>query len=226
MKTRQPLILTAGIDERDLEPFNFLRRTHFPPDRNFLKAHLTMFTFCPASIRADHRRGHENTPSRRRRDIRNRKPGAPADPCSFAIGIQSLLGGQDMRKWQLHITVQNKVSRAAADGLFANVLFLVMEDRGHRVDVIAGRRLIRPLIETWDKPPRHIQCRQLKVPSPRRSTVATLGEVAIGPAIVEAHREQETQYEGNGQYLPLRHPQQAGAVGVGGISWIEWRFRP
>jgi hypothetical protein len=47
LKTRRPLILTARIAERDLETFDRLRRAHFPPDRNFLRAHLTMFHRLP-----------------------------------------------------------------------------------------------------------------------------------------------------------------------------------
>jgi hypothetical protein len=41
-------------------------------------------------------------------------------------GLRSLslpwLGGQDMQKWQPHITVQNKVSRSPADALHRNLL--------------------------------------------------------------------------------------------------------
>ncbi|OWZ89424.1 hypothetical protein B9J07_33025 [Sinorhizobium sp. LM21] len=47
MKTRHPLILTTRSWEGDLAPFDLLRRTHFPPERNFLGAHLTMFRRLP-----------------------------------------------------------------------------------------------------------------------------------------------------------------------------------
>jgi hypothetical protein len=51
LKTLQPLILTARMQERDLEPFDLLRQNHFPPDRNFLRAHLTMFHRLPGEYR-------------------------------------------------------------------------------------------------------------------------------------------------------------------------------
>ena len=47
LKTRQPLILTAQIPETFLARFDRLRQIHFPPDRNFLRAHLTMFHRLP-----------------------------------------------------------------------------------------------------------------------------------------------------------------------------------
>jgi hypothetical protein len=43
LKTRLPLILTARIGDSDLQPLDLLRQRYFPPDRNFLRAHLTMF---------------------------------------------------------------------------------------------------------------------------------------------------------------------------------------
>jgi hypothetical protein len=51
LKTLQPLILTARISDSDLKPFNLLRQEHFPPDRNFLAAHLTMFHRLPGEYR-------------------------------------------------------------------------------------------------------------------------------------------------------------------------------
>jgi 2'-5' RNA ligase len=133
MKTRQPLILTAGIDEHDLEPFNLLRRTYFPPDRNFLTAHLTMFHRLPGEhsgriIETLETVAAEVGPfTAEVTGIRHLGAGV-----AFAVASSELLrihahsrsafshwlGGQDMQKWQPHITVQNKVSRAVADGLF------------------------------------------------------------------------------------------------------------
>ena len=47
MKTRHPLILTARVAEKDIKQFDRLREAHFPPDRNVLRAHLTMFHRLP-----------------------------------------------------------------------------------------------------------------------------------------------------------------------------------
>ncbi|MEF3131013.1 hypothetical protein OS035_05975 [Rhizobium sp. 268] len=41
------MILTARIAEHDLIPFDLLRQKHFPQDRNFLRAHMTMFHRLP-----------------------------------------------------------------------------------------------------------------------------------------------------------------------------------
>jgi len=42
------LILTIRIDEQAQHFFNALRQQHFPPERNFLQAHLTLFHKPPS----------------------------------------------------------------------------------------------------------------------------------------------------------------------------------
>ncbi|GAA1871360.1 2'-5' RNA ligase family protein [Pseudonocardia ailaonensis] len=42
-----PLIVTATLDAPTQERFDALRRRHFPSDRNFLAAHLTLFHALP-----------------------------------------------------------------------------------------------------------------------------------------------------------------------------------
>ena len=44
-----PLILTLGLDEPAAIFFNDLRRQHFPPARNYLDAHLTLFHHLPGA---------------------------------------------------------------------------------------------------------------------------------------------------------------------------------
>ena len=44
----RPLILTACLDETSQAFFNEKRKTFFPPERNFLDAHLTLFHALPA----------------------------------------------------------------------------------------------------------------------------------------------------------------------------------
>jgi hypothetical protein len=52
-----PLILTLTFDERAFAFFEERRRRYFPPERNFIPAHLTLFHALPgehlASIRQD-----------------------------------------------------------------------------------------------------------------------------------------------------------------------------
>ena len=41
------MILTPKMDEVPQERLDRLRRAHFPPERNFLRAHLTLFHHLP-----------------------------------------------------------------------------------------------------------------------------------------------------------------------------------
>ncbi|HEX8289500.1 MAG TPA: 2'-5' RNA ligase family protein [Pyrinomonadaceae bacterium] len=42
-----PLILTLKLDAASFQFFESLRREHFPPERNFLAAHVTLFHHLP-----------------------------------------------------------------------------------------------------------------------------------------------------------------------------------
>ena len=48
MSAAAPLILTLSLDEHAFSFFNALRKKHFPPERNYLQAHLTLFHHLPA----------------------------------------------------------------------------------------------------------------------------------------------------------------------------------
>ncbi|WP_443947554.1 2'-5' RNA ligase family protein [Pedobacter sp. AW1-32] len=47
------LILTLRIEENAQQYFNNLRKLHFPPERNFLNAHLTLFHKLPDTLQTD-----------------------------------------------------------------------------------------------------------------------------------------------------------------------------
>lgn len=136
LKTDLPMILTARIAEEDLQPFDQLRSMHFPPDRNHLHAHLTMFHRLPgeclteieerlSAITADFGTIVADVSGLRHlgagvaftiisaelQDIRSR----------LKAQFAKWLGPQDGQKWQPHITVQNKVSKAKADALYRNL---------------------------------------------------------------------------------------------------------
>ncbi|AYD04751.1 2'-5' RNA ligase family protein [Neorhizobium sp. NCHU2750] len=132
MKTGHPLILTARIAEEDLEPFDRLRQAHFPSDRNFLRAHLTMFHRLPGEYEARIvnalNLAAERMPASTAEVSGVRHLGAGvaymiACPALEAIrgalksAFVSWLGSQDMQTWRPHITIQNKVPRAKADEL-------------------------------------------------------------------------------------------------------------
>ena len=47
LMTKPPLILTLSIEKEVALFFNTLRKKHFPPSRNFIDAHLTLFHSLP-----------------------------------------------------------------------------------------------------------------------------------------------------------------------------------
>lgn len=133
MKTRQPLIVTARITDSDLEPFDRLRQAHFPADRNFLRAHMTMFHRLPGEYEArivDTLNGIVQDTDMMIAEVSGvRHLGAGvayAITCPQLLEIRAAiaaeliawLGPQDRQKWQPHITVQNKVSKQRADDLY------------------------------------------------------------------------------------------------------------
>lgn len=133
MKTRQPLILTARINESDLEPFDRLRREHFPPERNFLRAHLTMYHRLPGEYLEriiEILEQKAMTQAQIQAEVKCLRhlgagvafmidsPDLGKVHASLKSAFSTWLGGQDMQKWRPHITVQNKVSRPTADTLY------------------------------------------------------------------------------------------------------------
>ena len=47
MPDDRPLVLTAALDDETFDWLDGLRRRHFPPERNHLAAHLTLFHALP-----------------------------------------------------------------------------------------------------------------------------------------------------------------------------------
>ena len=116
-----PIILTALLGTADFVWADALRRAHFPPERNVLRAHLTLFHHLPPSS------------ERELRDALRDACRAPAPPARLASLIalgrgvayrvdsaalsairacladrfDTLLTPQDEAGWRAHITVQN-----------------------------------------------------------------------------------------------------------------------
>ncbi|OYY69756.1 MAG: hypothetical protein B7Y47_11395 [Sphingomonas sp. 28-63-12] len=127
-----PIIITALLGKEDFAHFDGLRRAHFPPERNQLAAHLTMFHHLMPSLEAEIRQ--------RLADETRRVP-APAARvvglislgrgtafriesldlemirARLAAAFATLLLPQDAAPWRPHITVQNKVPPADAKAL-------------------------------------------------------------------------------------------------------------
>jgi 2'-5' RNA ligase len=148
LKTRQPVIVTARIAERDIERFDRLRQRHFPPGRNFLNAHLTMFHRLPGEYRdtieetLEPAAAHVGPMKANVSGVRHLGAGvAYVITCSALEDMRERLKtkliawlvSQDMQTWRPHITIQNKVSKSTADALYRN---LKAEFQPHSIEII------------------------------------------------------------------------------------------
>ena len=131
-----PLILTAALDAETFARLDGLRRAHFPPERNFLDAHLTMFHALPgAHLREIVERlvaVAARTPPLPLRIAEVRflgrgvaygieGPALKALRAGLAEGWSGWLNRQDAQGWRPHVTVQNKVPGEAARALHARL---------------------------------------------------------------------------------------------------------
>lgn len=121
----EPLILTLAMDTRSQELFDRLREAHFPPERDYLRAHLTMFHKLPgeweAGISADLRevcrdREHLALTATGLRSLGKGVAYELSSPELIALRRELAgrwkpwLGAQDQQGFKPHVTVQNKVS--------------------------------------------------------------------------------------------------------------------
>lgn len=128
-----PLIVTAELPQALQSRADQLRAAHFPPERNFLKAHLTLFHALPPSVEAEVRdalaaeaRGSP-VPARvdgvmslgRGTALKIVSPAMLALRERLADRFHGLLTPQDQHAPRLHVTVQNKVSPDVARSLQA-----------------------------------------------------------------------------------------------------------
>jgi hypothetical protein len=131
-----PIIVTALLGPEDQTWFDALRRAHFPPERNHLAAHLTMFHHLPPSI-ADElkRRLAEETRGVRAPEARLAPPFSLGRGVAYGIdsaelaairarlaeAFAGLLTPQDQAGWRAHVTVQNKAEPRVAKALLAEL---------------------------------------------------------------------------------------------------------
>lgn len=129
-----PLILTAELPP-DLHRWaTDLRREHFPPERNYLDAHVTLFHALPAMVEDElgemlARLAGETAPiAARLEGIMNLGRGTALKLSSphlldlrqaIARHFHGMLTAQDSHPPRLHVTIQNKVSPAEARALQA-----------------------------------------------------------------------------------------------------------
>ena len=124
-----PLIVTALLGAVDQARFDRLRKAHFPPERNQLDAHLTMFHAIPPLLEGELRHrlaalAAEIAPLRATvSGLMNLGGGVAYRIVSeeldsiraeLADAFRGHLTQQDSHGWRPHITVQNKVTSSIA----------------------------------------------------------------------------------------------------------------
>lgn len=127
----QPLIVTLVLDEAAQAAFDRLRSAHFPPERNHLAAHVTLFHALPGEHAQTVRDDLAEVAARPPYDVRVRglrslgrgvayvleSPELAATRAELARRWEPWLGPQDRQRHAPHVTVQNKVAPERARAL-------------------------------------------------------------------------------------------------------------
>jgi hypothetical protein len=130
-KPGAPLLVTAELPPDVLGWADGLRRAHYPPERNRLRAHVTLFHALPPAVEGelvDVLADLARTPPPRARidglmKLDNGTALSVESPemvdlhAVIAKRMHGLLTDQDSRPLRLHITIQNKVPPTAARAL-------------------------------------------------------------------------------------------------------------
>ena len=148
------LILSAVLDAPVQRRLDALRRTHFPPDRNHLDAHVTLFHHLPGA--------EEDAVAEAGDEAVRECPAPPVDltgvrslGCGVAVTIASpglaairtglaqrwgsWLTAQDCTKRDLHVTVQNKVTPQEARRLHGELAEAFVAERMRAVALALWR---------------------------------------------------------------------------------------
>ena len=114
--------------------FDGLRREHYPPDRNVLAAHLTLFHHLPPSVETELKRRLNDATRGQRAPVAKAaglmslgrgvavkidSPGLAAIRRDLCEAFAGLLTPQDAGGWRPHVTIQNKVAPSLAKLLLA-----------------------------------------------------------------------------------------------------------
>jgi hypothetical protein len=125
------LIVTAEIAAPDLAWLEQLRREHYPPERNRVGAHLTMFHALPPSAEREvkaslSRLASQPKPKASIEGLMDLGGGVAFRMVSTALDairrelateFHGMLGAQDAGGWRPHVTIQNKVRAKEARAL-------------------------------------------------------------------------------------------------------------
>lgn len=148
-------ILTAELDDASFTWLDAMRREHFPPERNVLSAHLTMFhRLSGAQVARLQEIAMPAQPIALSFDslrflgagvaFNVRSPDLERLRRDIAAAIGGELSRQDSHKWTPHVTVQNKVQAAAAKALYATLGDKFVVRSGHATGVVAWEYLGGP----------------------------------------------------------------------------------
>jgi hypothetical protein len=155
------LIVTAELGAGDLAWLDRLRRAHYPPDRNQVAAHLTMFHALPPSAEEELRSRLKQIAAQRRPHARIEglmdlgggvalrivSPELDVIRDRISSNLHGLLSAQDSGGWRPHITIQNKVAPKAGRALMQ----AIERDFRPRPLAIHGLGLHRYLGGPWEK---------------------------------------------------------------------------
>ena len=155
------LIVTAELAPPDFAWLDALRRAHFPAERNWLGAHLTMLHALPPSAESEVRHAlaivaAEPPPPASIEGLMDLGGGVAFRVVSveldrlrgeLASRFRGLLSAQDAGGWRPHVTIQNKVPPSAARALKGRL----EADFRPRPLGISGLALQRYLDGPWEK---------------------------------------------------------------------------
>lgn len=130
-KANAPLLVTAELPQDVLAWADGLRQKHFPPERNRLRAHVTLFHALPPSVEGELIQvladlARDQPPVAHIDSLMKLGGGtALAVQCprmvelhdAIAERMHGLLTRQDAQPLRLHVTIQNKVTGEAARAL-------------------------------------------------------------------------------------------------------------
>lgn len=146
----EPLVLSLGLDAATQSWLEAMRRAHFPPARNLVPAHVTLFHALPGEEEAAIRDALAAEcaalpPSR----VRVGPPRSLGRGVALEIGAPVVAGlrerlaerwrpwltAQDRQRWRPHATVQNKVAPEQARALL-EVLSATLAVREARAEAL------------------------------------------------------------------------------------------
>ena len=122
--TQPPLLVTCLLDSKSQDYFQKLRNLYFPPDRNIVPAHLSLFHNLPSNDQTQVQKDLESVCNRQYIDLAVTSPKLMGNGVMFecqsaelnhlhaclARRFEPWLIPQDRQKFKPHIVVQNKVA--------------------------------------------------------------------------------------------------------------------